>query len=90
MRSPKAGHFETNVNAKDWHLISPEGKHYHCRNLKLWAENHYTLFGFESISDAHKIPHGIYTIKRAMQNKIKDVKNPTTTYKGWRIVLGEE
>lgn len=27
-KSPKSGKFLTNVNAKDWHLISPDGKEF--------------------------------------------------------------
>ena len=34
--SPNSGKFETNVNAKDWHLISPEGKHYFFHSLNFW------------------------------------------------------
>lgn len=37
-RSPKSGRFETNVNAKEWHLVSPEGKHYQFRSLNCWPE----------------------------------------------------
>lgn len=32
-KSPNSGRFESNVNAIDWHLISPEGKHYCFHSL---------------------------------------------------------
>lgn len=81
--SPKAGHYATNVSAKDWHIVSPEGRHYKFRNLNLWAENNYTLFGFDAPSDARKVAAGIKLIKRAAHGKPVG----SYTYKGWLYVI---
>lgn len=83
--SPKSGHFETNINSKDWHIVSPEGKHYCFRNLNLWAENNYTLFGFDDITDARKVSKGIGMAKRATEGKNAN----SCTYKGWSVVVEE-
>jgi hypothetical protein len=42
--SPKSGPFETNINAKDWTVVSPDGDQYAVRNLRLWCEQHAELF----------------------------------------------
>jgi len=42
--SPKSGPYETNVSAKEWHLLSPDGTAYHFRNLSLWLRIHGDLF----------------------------------------------
>lgn len=42
--SPRAGAFESNVNAKVWCVISPDGDRYDVRNLRLWCETHADLF----------------------------------------------
>ena len=36
LKSPRSGRFETNVNAVDWHLVSPDGKHYQFHSLMHW------------------------------------------------------
>jgi len=43
-RSPIAGPFETNINAKHWTVIAPDGAEHHVRNLRLWCERHADLF----------------------------------------------
>lgn len=43
-RSPRAGPFETNINAKVWVVIAPDGTEHHARNLRLWCEQHAELF----------------------------------------------
>lgn len=82
--SPNSGRFETNVNAIDWHIVSPEGKHYQFRSLANWARNNYQLFGFTSESEAYKIMAGIQQAKRGTQGKPKAC---SCTYKGWSVVL---
>lgn len=81
--SPKAGHFVTNANAKKWHIVSPEGKAYHFKNLSLWAENNYGLFDFTDPEDARKVMGGIKQAKRAVMGK-KGAR--VCTYKGWQII----
>lgn len=65
--SPNSGHFETNINAIDWHIVSPEGKEYRFRNLNLWAEKNYELFGFDNIKEAPKVSAGIQSAKRGAE-----------------------
>lgn len=43
--SPKSGRFDTNINAKEWELLSPEGERYRLRNLKNWIREHHDLLG---------------------------------------------
>lgn len=83
-RSPKSGKFETNQNAIDWHLVSPEGKHYYFHSLKFWLrENCKELFGCEP--DSHEfqnIRSGLSNAKRAALGK----NYPCCTYKGWQAI----
>lgn len=44
-KSPIAGRFETNQEAKIWILVDPVGQEYVVRNLRLWAREHTELFG---------------------------------------------
>ena len=83
-RSPNSGRFETNVNAINWHLISPEGKHYSFHSLNLWLrENCLELFGCEPDSRGYtNVRAGLSNAKRAMLGK----KYPCCTYKGWRVI----
>lgn len=85
--SPKSGRFETNVNAIDWHLISPEGKHYYFHSLSFWLrENGFELFGCEPDSrEFNNVRSGISNAKRAMLGK----KYPCCTYKGWQVIPTE-
>lgn len=85
LRSPKAGRFETNVNAIDWHLISPEGQHYYFRSLQHWLrENCRELFGCEPDSrEFHNIRAVLCNAKAAASGR---GKYPCTTYRGWRCL----
>lgn len=82
--SPKSGRFKTNVNAVDWHLISPEGKHYYFHSLNFWLrENGRELFGCEPDSrEFHNVRSGLSGAKRAVLGK----KYPCCTYKGWKVI----
>ncbi len=84
LKSPRSGPFETNVNAIDWHLISPDGKHYHFRSLNNWLrENGKELFGVEPDSrEFHNTRSGLCGAKRAAQGK----KYGSLTYKGWQVI----
>lgn len=42
--SPRAGPYESNVNAKRWVVISPDGEVYRIKNLRLWCETSAELF----------------------------------------------
>lgn len=82
--SPKSGRFKTNVNAVDWHLISPEGKHYYFHSLNFWLrENGLDLFGCEPDSrEFNNVRSGLSNAKRAALGK----KYPCCTYKGWKVI----
>lgn len=65
-------------NSYQWHLVSPEGKHYKFKNLTQWARENSELFGFEkSEQNAKKIVSGI---SQAKSGKI------VSTYKNWQII----
>lgn len=82
-RSPKSGRFETNVNAKHWVLVAPDGVKYECDNLMHWARSHTALFDMEpGDASARRIFHGFSNIAQSLNKKRKD---PVYTYKGWRL-----
>lgn len=89
MKSEKSGRFTTNINAKDWHLISPEGKHYYFHSLNFWLrENCRELFGCEPDSrEFNNVRSGLSGAKRATIGK-----SPygCTTYKDWRVIPTNE
>ena len=85
LRSPKSGRFETNVNAIDWHLISPDGKHYKFHSLQYWLrENCRELVGCEPDSrEFHNIRAGLCNAKIAASGR---GKYRCCTYRGWRCL----
>lgn len=87
LRSPNSGRFETNVNAKDWHLVSPEGKHYYFHSLNYWLrQNCEELFGCKPDSrEMHNIRCGLSNSRRGAFGKY-----PCSTYKGWSVIPTEE
>ena len=86
--SQNSGRFETNVHAIDWHLISPEGKHYYFHSLKYWLrENCKELFGFEPDSkEFTNAVSGISRAKRSVMGKLPEGQRPSYSYKGWRVI----
>lgn len=82
--SPKSGRFETNINAIDWHLISPDGKHYYFHSLNFWLrENCRELFGIEPDTREFKnVSSGLCNSKRASLGG----RYGSTTYKGWQVL----
>lgn len=88
MNSPVSGRFETNRNCKDWHLVSPGGKHYYFHSLNYWLrENCRELFGCEPDSQEFKnIRSGLAGAKRAMMGK----KYPCCTHKDWQVIPTED
>ena len=86
-KSPKSGRFETNINAKEWHLISPGGEHFYFRSLKFWLrENCRGYFGCEPDSrEFNNVRSGLSGAKRAMLGG----NYGCTTYKGWQVVPTE-
>lgn len=86
--SSKSGRFITNVNAIDWHLISPDGRHYVFHSLNFWLrENCRELFGCEPDSrEFRNVRSGLSGAKRAFLGKIPQEQRPCCTYKGWRVI----
>lgn len=88
LKSPKSGRFITNVNAIDWHLISPEGVEYRFHSLQHWLrENGKRLFGCDpDTREFHNVSSGLEGAKRAAQGK----NYGSLTYKGWRAIPTEQ
>ena len=86
-KSPKSGKFLTNINAKDWHLISPDGKEYKFHSLNYWLqENGDKLFGCAPDSKEFKnVSTGLSGAKRAMLGR----NYGCCTYKGWKVIPTE-
>lgn len=86
-RSPNSGRFETNVNAIDWHLISPDGKEYYCHSLTNWLrKNGLELFGCQPDSKEFKnVKSGLCNAKRAALGGSYNC----VTYKGWKVIPTE-
>ena len=83
----KSGKFLTNINAKDWHLISPDGKEYKFHCLNYWLrENCEKVFGCAPDSKEFKnVSTGLAGAKRAMLGK----NYRCCTYKGWKVIPTE-
>ena len=84
LKSPRAGRYETNINAKEWHIVSPEGKHFRFKNLCNWARNNCGLFGMDATEEsAVRIEKGLQHAKAGELGK--EYAN-TNMYKGWKVV----
>jgi hypothetical protein len=79
-KSPIAGSFETNHNALDWVIKSPNGVTYTPRNLKLWIKNNINLFPGNTVP---QVWSGFMQIKRSMTGKRKE---SVTQYKDWQLI----
>lgn len=86
--SPMYGKYETNVNAIDWHLISPEGEHFYFHSLNHWLrENGEKYFGCKPDSREFKnASSGLSGAKRAAMGK----NYGCCTYKGWQVIPTDE
>ena len=70
-KSPKSGRFITNKAAIDWHLVSPEGEHFHIHSLAFWLRENHEMFGVEPDTREFKnVISGLSRVKRAMLGKI--------------------
>lgn len=85
--SPRSGRFVNNINAIDWHLVSPDGKHYYFHSLNFWLrENCQELFGIKpDCREFLNVRSGLSGAKRAMMGG----KYGSTTYKGWQVIPTE-
>ena len=86
--SPKSGRFETNINAIDWHLISPDGEHFYFHSLNHWLrENGEKYFGCKPDTREFKnASSGLCGAKRAARGK----GYGCCTYKGWQVIPLDE
>lgn len=87
-KSPIAGRFETNQEAKIWTLIDPSGQEHVVRNLRLWAREHTELFGKQpGDRSADQITAGFHAIVQTLKgNRGAPGKHRgATTYKGWTL-----
>lgn len=83
MASPIAGRFETNQEAKVWHLVDPTGNEVVVRNLLLWARDNAERFGKpEGDRSASQIAGGFRQIAQTLRGKRK---TPAMTYFGWTL-----
>lgn len=78
-KSPLAGPYETNRNAKTWVLRSPEGQVYRVRNLALWLRQHGDMLdGTPAQAKA-----GIIAVKQSLTGKRRDAVG---AWKGWELL----
>ena len=83
MESPIAGRYETNQEAKIWHLVDPSGNVIVVRNLLLWARDNTERFGKPpGDRSAGQIASGFRQIAQSLRGKRKP---PVMTYFGWTL-----
>lgn len=74
--SPNTGRFETNRAARDWILVSSEGKHYDVHNLTHFVRNHPELFDItEDDADVNR------AVKRLADAAYRD-----RVWHGWKVI----
>ncbi|MGN0608836.1 MAG: hypothetical protein ACI4J6_06490 [Oscillospiraceae bacterium] len=82
-KSPKSGRFETNINAKDWIIISPTGEQYECHSLINFIRKNPKLFDIDgSDKEVYRISKGFYTIKRNTRLNLRG-----QSYYGWTVEI---
>lgn len=83
--SPKSGKFETNVNAIDWHIVSPENVHYRFHSLNNWLRLHgEEHFGCKpDTQQFYNVVSGMSQVRATMLGK----RAYPATYKGWRVII---
>lgn len=63
--SPHIGNFDTNIHAKSWGLVSPEGKLYEVDNLLKWCRDNQDLIPYSNprtfVTQLYKIKSGKVT-----------------------------
>lgn len=74
-KSPKSGPFETNQEALEWVIISPDGVRHQVRNLNLFARAN---FG----ADWRSWRVGMQHVKRSMQGK---TQHQISHCRGWTV-----
>lgn len=87
-KSPVAGRFETNQEAKIWTLIDPSGRETTVKNLLLWAREHTELFDKPpGDKSALQIAHGFQAIAATLRGVRGAEGKPrgAMTYFGWTL-----
>lgn len=87
-KSPIAGRFETNKEAKIWILIDPSGNEIIVRNLLLWAREHTELFDKPpGDKSAAQIASGFKAIAQTLDGKRGAPGKPrgALSYFGWTL-----
>lgn len=88
--SPKSGPFETNISAKDWHLLAPDGTAYHFRNLTLWLSRHPDLFDPDDLVEVRRGTRARLCRAQSALGKLRPERTERRgSWKGWEW-LGEE
>lgn len=78
-RSPIAGPFETNQEAKVWAVLSPRHEEYRVRNLKLWCREHAELFAPDNWERAYG---GLRQVQAWLLGR---KPRAVTQWKGWTL-----
>lgn len=82
-KSPIAGRFPTNQEAKIWTLVDPSGEEITVRNLLLWARENTALFGKpDGDHSAKQIAAGFRAISQTL---LGTRKTPSMSYFGWTL-----
>lgn len=82
-KSPKSGRFDTNVSAKDWILISPEGIRYECHSMINFVRKNPELFGINGDDESvNRCAAGIRAIKGNILHGRRG-----HTYHGWTVIV---
>lgn len=86
--SPKSGRFPTNVNAKLWHLVAPDGTHYRFRSLRNWLREYgKQFFGVDpDTKQFDNVVSGLSRAKRSVLGSLPANQRPGYTYKGWSVI----
>lgn len=87
-KSPIAGRYETNQEAKIWTLVDPTGQEITVRNLLLWARENTEIFGKPSGDrSASQIASGFRAIAQTLVGKrgVPGKPRGAMTYYGWTL-----
>ena len=87
-KSQKAGRFEQNVHAIDWHLVSPDGVHYQFHSLRNWLRQYgKQLFNVDpDTRQFNNVIYGLSRVKKSMLGTLPPGQRPGYTYKGWQVI----
>lgn len=82
-KSPIAGRYETNQEAKVWRLVDPVGNEIVVRNLLMWARANTCRFGKPAgDKSARQIAAGFKAVAQTLRGTRK---TPASTYMGWTL-----